>query len=517
MVVTPQVKIVAWIMVVMLNFFFIFFSLLRGIERGTEWQKLFAVACVLQFIVEIVFYETTECAIVNFLIPDLVKREVVAVGDALTHTISKVCDAKYGPSGEGLVAVDHDSPVSTPRIVSPRMATMNADNLCLDAPQYFFVSQGVAKKFPNLVESVIVQSYHTYSPGELSKKWVKRFVRREDDTTHEEIVEESNPVQKCLMKSCPWAFNTSAFPTFNRIGLSFGVSFVLIQLLIRFGASSPRLQRIVIHSVQPMVFAVVIMIIMFIGNNPAYLALIGIVVLYKGYYYYRDHQLRLAQKGDKLSLLSQEEEDEEEDEEDDEDDLESGRGNRDRGDVELTASNLLTLGGDRGTQLGSRSNTPSSSQQVPSLNLSGVDSVRVMANRVKEEDDEEDDDISLSMPRMPKLPSEISDSSEDSSDDSSGEDDSSDSDSDSDPEEALRKAPAATAPRKNSKSKKSTNNNMHFNQMETIYSNNNSIQLGEEEGGLLSKDEIDYDFELSDEESGLDNVQIRQPSGTGYY
>ena len=101
--------------VVLLNFFFIFFSLLRGLERGTEWQKLFAIACALQFIVEIIFYESTECFIVNFVIPDLVKKEVVAVGDTIRATIIKVCDAKFGPSGEGFAAVDHDSPFSTPR------------------------------------------------------------------------------------------------------------------------------------------------------------------------------------------------------------------------------------------------------------------------------------------------------------------------------------------------------------------------------------------------------------------
>ena len=502
MVVTPQVKVAAWLGVVMLNFFFIFFSLLRGIERGTEWQRLFAMACVLQFIVEIVFYETTECAIVNFIIPDLVKKEVVAVGDALRMTISKVCDAKYGPAGEGFVAVDHDSPFNSPRAGSlpSHMVSMNDDNLCLDAPQYLFVSQGVAQKFPNLVESVIVQSYHTYSPGELSKKWVKRFVRRGDeDVSHDEIIETSNPMQKCLMKSCPWAFNSSAFPTFNRIGLSFGITFILVQFMIRFGASSPRFQRIIIHSLQPMVFAVVIMALMFILNNPAYLAIIGIVVLYKLYYYYRDYQLQKSMKGDKRSLLNQEDDEDE----DEDDDLESGRIHRSgHGGVELTASNLRSVGG---STTGSGGATSASSQRVPSLNMSGVGSTQKSTNRNHDDASSDEGLISLSMPRMPKLPSEVSDSSEDSSDDS---DDSSDEDEDDVPRRRIQKD--AKAPRR-----ASGNQNIAFNQMETIYSNNNSLVLNEASGELLG-DSIDNDFGLSsgDDSSASDGLQIRQPSAT---
>mmetsp|Transcript_29297 Transcript_29297/g.49447 ORF Transcript_29297/g.49447 Transcript_29297/m.49447 type:complete len:2221 (+) Transcript_29297:134-6796(+) len=520
MVVTPQVKIAAWAVVVMLNFFFIFFSLLRAIERGTEWQKLFAMACVLQFFVEILFYETTECAIVNFLIPDLVKKEVVAVGDALRMTITKVCDAKYNASEEGLVAVDHDSPFNSPRAALPsHMVSMDTDTLCLDAPQYLFVSQGVAKKFPNLLESVIVQSYHTYSPGELSKKWVKRFVRRGDeDVDHEEIVENSNPLQKCLMKSCPWAFNSSSYPTFNRIGLTFGITFIFVQLMIHFGASSPRLQRIVIHSVQPMVFAFVIIAIMFIFNNPAYLAIIGIVVLYKMYYYYRDHQLRRTLKGDKRTLLAQEDED------DEDEDVESGLMRRDRNGVELTASNLRSVGGNSG-----RNGSSASSQQVPSLNMSGVGSTQISSNNRGVDDtfSDEDDGISLSMPRMPKLPSEVSDSSDDSSDDSD-EDDESDN-SDEDFHHRKEHARVDRKPRRRS----SDNPNIAFNQMETIYSNNNSIILNEESEDLLGDHEYDENFEMSDhgdedeededeseyesdseEEEDYDGLEVRHPSNT---
>ena len=468
-VVTRQAKIVAWVVVILLNFFFILFSLLRGIERGTEWQKLFAMACALQFVLEIVFYETTECLIVNFTIPDLVKTEVVAVGNALRSTITQVCDMKYSTSSEGLVAIDHDSPVSSPRGISPRMVGMTDANLFLDAPRFLFVSNGVSRKFPNLLESAIVQSYHTYRPGELSKKWVKGVAGSEND----DIGGQSNPAQKCLMKSCPWAFNSRSHGT-GRIGFTFGITFILVQLMIRFGASSPRLQRIVIHSIQPMVMALLVLVVMFIADNPAFLALIAVVAVYKLYYCYRDQKLQRARKSDEHMLLGQDDE-----EGDDEGDLE-------RGESGLTLANLRSQGRD-----GNGSNS-----RVPGLD---INSMVVRSNRGESDGSSEDDNISLSMPRLPKLPSEVSDSS--SSSEYDEDDDSTDSD------EPLRRAP-----RRDSKGRRKSshsNKNIAFEQLETIYSNNNSMQLNElpSDHVLLGEDEINHDFEFSDENEDEDEEE----------
>jgi hypothetical protein len=95
MIVSPGVKVIAWILVVMVNFFFVFFSILRGLERGADWQRMFLMACIFrkfghlphlsplplvppplpslsslaELIVEIFFYETTECVIVHYIIP----------------------------------------------------------------------------------------------------------------------------------------------------------------------------------------------------------------------------------------------------------------------------------------------------------------------------------------------------------------------------------------------------------------------------------------------------------------
>jgi hypothetical protein len=48
----------------------------------------------------------------------------------------------------------------------------------LNAPDYLFVSTNVAKKFPQLMESILVQAYSNHMPGELAKTWQVGSVAR---------------------------------------------------------------------------------------------------------------------------------------------------------------------------------------------------------------------------------------------------------------------------------------------------------------------------------------------------
>ena len=97
-------------------------------------------SCLLQFLVEVFFYETSEALFLHFVVPDLVRVEVQSATFSLLKAIDQMCQ--------------HDSP-----------------NVLLNAPEYFFVSTNVAKRFPHLLESVLIRSYRTYWPGELGKKW----------------------------------------------------------------------------------------------------------------------------------------------------------------------------------------------------------------------------------------------------------------------------------------------------------------------------------------------------------
>jgi hypothetical protein len=93
-------------------------------------QRMYLIACLLQLFVEIVFYETTECLLMSFLIPNLVRSEVQSVGFLLRQTIQKVCSATTGGAATSF---------SLPK----------ASSLTLDAPSYLFVSTSVYPPLPS--------------------------------------------------------------------------------------------------------------------------------------------------------------------------------------------------------------------------------------------------------------------------------------------------------------------------------------------------------------------------------
>ena len=90
MVVSRVAKILAWCGVIVLNLFFIYFSMLRGLQRGHDWQIMYLVGCLIQLLVEVVFYETSECALIHFLIPDLARNEIHSIQFVLHKAIESL-------------------------------------------------------------------------------------------------------------------------------------------------------------------------------------------------------------------------------------------------------------------------------------------------------------------------------------------------------------------------------------------------------------------------------------------
>lgn len=132
MIIPRYFKSLAWIAVILLNFIFIYFSLLRGLERGYNWQKMYVFACFIQFLVEIFLYETSECLIIQFLIPNTAKTEVQSVLRLLTTLINHLCR---------------------------NIDWCNPHDIVLNCPNYFFLSTNLSKFYPDLFESVIISSF----------------------------------------------------------------------------------------------------------------------------------------------------------------------------------------------------------------------------------------------------------------------------------------------------------------------------------------------------------------------
>ena len=233
MVVANWVKALTWCAVAVINLYFVYFSMLRGLERGQRWQTLYLVACIVQFVIEMLFYETSECAFVHYFIPNLARNEVQAVSFTLHQAVQKICSN----------IVDN-----VPMI--------------LDAPRYLFVSTNLAQRFPDLLESVIVQSYHTYSPGELSHKW--------------------------KVSNYGMSYSFSPWARSNARVRQFTLSAVVISLLQHVGAMSPSIQRVFIHTAQPLVVSAFVLVLMLLVANPLYFIIIAPLAGYKIYTLVRD-------------------------------------------------------------------------------------------------------------------------------------------------------------------------------------------------------------------------------------
>jgi LPXTG-motif cell wall-anchored protein len=262
MVVTTGVKVLAWIVVVLINFFFVFFSLLRGLQRGDHWQKLFLMACIfresplipshgqpttlpppsspslIEILVEILFYETTECVMVHYIIPSLFSSPLLSsschyAADLARHEVER---AAVTVKSAIMKTFAKDKNVPIPRYP-----------IILDAPRYLFVSTNVSQHFPHLLESVIIQSYHTCSPPDHSTPWSR---------AHSSSSSSSNI----------W---------WTRGSKSRGVKSFLTSLMQQFGSTSPALQRFLIHLMQPLLVSSLIFLWAFLFNHPLWLILLG--------------------------------------------------------------------------------------------------------------------------------------------------------------------------------------------------------------------------------------------------
>jgi hypothetical protein len=61
MVVTYAAKACAAIALVLVNGFFVFFTILRSADKGYLWQWSFVMACLFQLLIDVFLYETLQC------------------------------------------------------------------------------------------------------------------------------------------------------------------------------------------------------------------------------------------------------------------------------------------------------------------------------------------------------------------------------------------------------------------------------------------------------------------------
>ena len=141
-------KAFAWITVLCLNGFFMYYVLLKAFEKGYEWQIQYLACFLLQFAVEVLIFETSECVWLNYSVPSFVRAEVaVAVEKLRTHV------------------------TNVTQMTGERRDKPKDKHFLVDVPAHLFVSVKVAQHHMQLLESQIVSCYSQFMPGELSRTW----------------------------------------------------------------------------------------------------------------------------------------------------------------------------------------------------------------------------------------------------------------------------------------------------------------------------------------------------------
>jgi len=149
-IVTLSTKCIAGIILISMNIFFAYYSVLFGFTQGIVWQRQYVFACVVQMIVEVFINETLEVTWMHFCVPSIVVSSEMQKAIALIEeVIDRIC------------------------AFSPQ--SLKDEVPCLiNAPEYLFISTRVAKSFPHLMESIFVRAFITHLPGTISKLWMDR-------------------------------------------------------------------------------------------------------------------------------------------------------------------------------------------------------------------------------------------------------------------------------------------------------------------------------------------------------
>lgn len=251
-VVTKTAKRLAWGLVIFINVYFVYFSVLRGITRSISWQMDYLMACIFQLIVEIFVYETVECVWIHFAIPKLVSEDVATTMKTVKQAINLAFRKEQ---------------------VSP----------VLDSPKYFFVSRQLAEEFPQLFESSVVLAFQSYfPPSGLDASAIHGGNENVNDADEHFIANEVRVYgekKTTLLMAFVKRFNFSVF------------FFTTLQQL---GTTPIRLQQVIIHTLQPILFSFVIILYLYMVKYPVVALAPTALIFYEIFSYF--HRSRYSVK-----------------------------------------------------------------------------------------------------------------------------------------------------------------------------------------------------------------------------
>jgi len=235
------VKFLAGCGIAIINLLCVLFAILKGSVRGLSWQQHYLSACILQVIVEICLFET------EVIIPQLVFDRVNIAFDNVMNTL----DAMHEDKVASILA-------SKGSKLKARDAFVNV----LNVPDYLFVSTRLAKVFHKQIESSVVSRYESIYPSNNLAVLLKTV--NEDDLIRVQEQEEASWLQD------NWLFK------FLRLSMFGSVYFAM---LIRVAVVPMHIQQFVISTLQPVIFAAILVIIYKCVYNPWYFAIVFVVLV----------------------------------------------------------------------------------------------------------------------------------------------------------------------------------------------------------------------------------------------
>lgn len=178
-------KYVAAAVVILMNSFFIYWTMLRCLSKGLQWQSQFLVNCLFQLLIEIVFIETLECLFLHYIVPESVRedvRKVIDVLEMLANNSKELLSAvntanallhglEGGGGGVGNAGIRGSYKQHRQQQQREEEGAVGLTGEDLDASNYFFVSKRLAKLRPNLLESCLVLAYRNHFPGLICRTW----------------------------------------------------------------------------------------------------------------------------------------------------------------------------------------------------------------------------------------------------------------------------------------------------------------------------------------------------------
>merc|ERR1711871_65555 len=152
-IVTPEIKLIAFISLCILNIFAFLLCLSYGNNNGYKWQRGWAIACLIKSIIDIFLKRFLESSVLLFGIPSLIYDEIEIIRNYLHEASNRLLKDKAHYRLHEFSATD-----------------------------YTFISSIVAKRLPYLVESKIILMYRDPLPERISNIRYRNLMKMKNNS-----------------------------------------------------------------------------------------------------------------------------------------------------------------------------------------------------------------------------------------------------------------------------------------------------------------------------------------------